>query len=90
MPKGSNSLWLAVFENRKGVLVQVRDQVLFVIDYGRVQLNFPCLGLKREPSALGVRLLARWRRLLLVWLLYRPLYRGLPWSRRLSWLLLWS
>lgn len=57
MAKRFDCLRLIVFEDRKGGLVEIRNQPLFIVEYSRVERDFLHFRAKDEGSAFIRRLL---------------------------------
>ena len=62
MTERLDDLRLTVFEDGKGVLIEVGNHPLLVVDDGGVQQHFLHIGMKNESAGVGTRLLSgRWR-----------------------------
>ena len=61
MPEVRDGLRLAILEHRKSILLQVRDQVLFVVNYRGVQHHFIDFRVENKPTGLGFGRRRRWR-----------------------------
>jgi hypothetical protein len=73
MAEGNYVLLLTVFEDRKGSLVQIGDDVLFVVDDGGVEENLVDIFAEDEDAVIvGIFLLVFFRR---VWF-WRVGFRG--------------